>query len=248
MQGKFLTLEQIRQIEELARKDHVDLMELAGEAVAKAVYDQFDSPVSVLVLIGSGNNGGDGVAAAIELLKRQCTVTVVQVTKQVNNTTANLLAQFRSLGGTVLTAVPADLFPYMVLIDAIFGIGLHGELSEVIVHAINMINQEHGKSLIIAVDTPSGLNPFSGEICSSVVRADITVTFLADKPFLHTGEAANYSGIVSVADLGTNVYYNQVNKNQAPQILFNRLDSMDYSSLIRIKNQLGNTFYLTQLT
>lgn len=234
MHGKFLNLEQLRQVELLAASADIDLMSKAGEAIANVILDQFDMPIPVVVLIGSGNNGGDGVAAAIKLLQYKCEVTIIQVTEQVNSITTDLLSQFLKLGGNILTSFPADLSPYMAIVDAMLGIGVHGKLNDNILHAINLISQEQDKSLILAVDTPTGLNPFSGEICGTAVKADITVTLLADKPAFYTGEAANYPGsFIIYADLGTDVYYQQLSNNQLPQIVLNQLDNISYSGLIR---------------
>lgn len=241
--GKFLNLEQLRQVERLAANANINLMNRAGEAIANVVLGKFTVPVSIVILIGSGNNGGDGVTAAIKLLQSKYPVTIIQVTEQINEITTTLLTQFIKLGGKTISTIPTNLSQYSVIVDAILGVGVHGKLADNIAHAINLLNKEYAKSLILAVDTPSGLNPFSGEVCGVAVKADITITFLVDKPAFYTGEAANYPGSIIYADLGTSTYYNQVSDKQLPQIVLNQLDNISYSALIRTnKNTHKGTF------
>jgi len=171
------------------------LMESAGKALAGTVglfYDLRLKPV-VLVVAGTGNNGGDGAAAARHLHGR-ASVTVILLGSRDRVKTEEAMLQWRVLSRMedikVVEAATAEelhaLSPLFdssqVLIDAIFGTGVKGNVGEPQASAIRMTND--AKALRIAVDVPSGLDSDTGEDHGMVVKADVTVTLHAPKPGL----------------------------------------------------------------
>jgi len=171
------------------------MMENAGRALAGEVLKRFDPSFrpSVLVVAGSGNNGGDGGAAARQLHdKPSVTVILLGGTSKVKAEEAALQWRVLSTMGDVrmVEALSADallaLKPLFesnqVIVDAIFGTGVRGEVGEPQASAIKLINSSN--ALRIAVDIPSGLDPDTGEDHGLVVRADVTVTLHAPKPGL----------------------------------------------------------------
>ncbi len=171
------------------------MMENAGRAVAEVVERLFDPSLtpSVLVVAGTGNNGGDGAAAARHLHGR-ATVTVVLLggRGKVKAEEAarqwqilSMMSDVRVIEATSpdgLLSAKHEFDAANVIIDSIFGTGVRGPIGEPQGTAIRMINAS--RALRVAVDIPSGLDPDTGEDLGLVVHSDITVTLHAPKPGL----------------------------------------------------------------
>jgi len=171
------------------------MMENAGRALSEIVCGLFDESLkpSILVVAGTGNNGGDGAAAARHL-QNHAEVTVVLLGRRARVKAEEAALQWRVLsamsGVKVFEAfAPTDLDGVKplfdssdVILDAIFGTGVKGAVGEPQATAISMINGS--RALRVAVDVPSGLDPDTGEDHGLVVKADVTVTLHAAKPGL----------------------------------------------------------------
>ena len=104
MPNRFLSIAQIRHIEaDAINKFKLNLMDIAGSKIAQWVIKNRAKRDRVIVLVGRGNNGGDGVIAAINLLKAGYTVTILPVARNINPTTESLIDGFVELKGRVLT-------------------------------------------------------------------------------------------------------------------------------------------------
>jgi len=187
------------------------MMENAGKALAQVVGRLYDLSLkpAVLVVAGTGNNGGDGAAAARHLHDR-ASVTVIllgdrgrvkaeeaSLQWQVLSTMADVRVIEVGTSGELRLLEP--LFrSSQVIIDAIFGTGVRGDVGEPHASAIEMIND--AKALRVAVDVPSGLDPDTGEDHGLVVRADVTVTLHAPKPGLFG--RSDVVGMLSVEEIG----------------------------------------------
>jgi len=94
---------------------------------------------------------------------------------------------------------------YDIIVDAIYGTGFHGELREAGRASVNIINKfEYQKSIVFAIDIPSGLpGDYTGIDDPEIsVMADYTITFHAKKPVHANGRMSNFLGNVLVADIG----------------------------------------------
>ncbi|MDQ5922278.1 MAG: hypothetical protein QG673_2337 [Pseudomonadota bacterium] len=232
MVERFLNIAQIRHVEaEALAKYKLDLMDEAGSSVARLVESILTKGQKALVLVGRGNNGGDGVVAALKLYSLGYDVTVCAVAQKLNPHTEKLIAKFTKFGGRVLTRLPTKFDHYDMVIDAILGIGIKGELEQRLIHLINALNQS-GKT-IVAVDTPTGLDPFSGQVYGSAVRADYTITFISDKPGFYTGYGTDLSGKVIVEQLVNLDKYSLSGEETATKVVANDLDTINYTALIR---------------
>lgn len=156
----------------------------------------------VLVLVGSGNNGGDALWAASMLAARGCRVDALTLSDRFHAEGAvALLAQ----GGrvTAWTGEPSQLGligQADLVIDGILGIGGTGALRPA---AADLVQQVQGSgALIVAVDVPSGVDADTGAIDGIAVRADVTVTFGAVKPGLLIAPGRFHSGAVRLIDIG----------------------------------------------
>ena len=200
------------------------LMENAGRAVAEelmrmpcrkgkvAVFcgnTRSKRMLRCAIFCGKGNNGGDGFVAARHLLLRGIKpdiflVADIHEVKNEARTNLDILLKLKQKILEVrqgnLRLVKAKAMRYNLIVDALLGIGLVGQVSGVFGDLIGMINMSKAKKL--AVDIPSGLDADSGKVLGCCVKADTTVTFVAKKRGMVRGEGPKYCGRIVVRDLG----------------------------------------------
>jgi hydroxyethylthiazole kinase-like uncharacterized protein yjeF len=177
------------------------LMTRAGRAAASVIADELgDRSRPICVICGPGNNGGDGFVAAAELKSRGHDAVCVLPggATPVAEDARAAHAVWAGSGGTVLTALPAGSFD--IAVDALFGIGLARPLANEFLAAADWLN---GRTTY-AIDLPSGLDADTGSWVGGVagVLAHATITFIGDKPGLHTGAGVDAAGLVRVESLG----------------------------------------------
>lgn len=164
----------------------------------------------VVIVCGTGLNGGDGFVVARHLLARGAEVSVflTGLIEQVTGEARMNLDAFVDLGGACfelpadsdLQPLESELQSADFVVDAIFGTGLDRPIVGHLVHVIDAINLS--KARTVALDVPSGLNADSGSPLGTAVRADDTVTFGHLKIGLLTPDGARLAGQVHVVDLG----------------------------------------------
>lgn len=183
------------------------LMENAGRAVAEESIK--NNPKKVLVVCGTGNNGGDGLVSARHLLARGVCVEIyllgrIQEIKNEAKTNLEILLRLKQkvieLNPHNLSRFKSKVFKADLIIDALLGVGLKGEVRKPYQQAIELIN--NSKAYILSVDIPSGLDANKGQALGCCVRADKTVTFVARKRGMVLGDGPKYCGKVVVVDLG----------------------------------------------
>ncbi len=178
------------------------LMERAGEAVAAAVMAHKAPPCRVLVLCGSGNNGGDGYAAARTLARRGYEALAVDVFGRGQRTPEGRaqLADYGREVGTPLTVPEAEALTCDVLVDAVLGTGARLPLGEELAPISHLMKSKNAYR--IAVDLPLGVDAEDGRADSSAVPADVTVALGFPKYGLYSYPARAFVGRIAVADLG----------------------------------------------
>jgi len=187
------------------------LMENAGRGAAGAVHERLERAQRVLCVCGTGNNGGDGLVVARQLLGlgHNPSVLLLGRAEQVSGDARVNLEAWRGLGGPLIeleseSGARARLDELTastdVIVDALFGTGLSRELSGRFRAAVESINAA-GKP-VFALDVPSGLNADTGVALGAVVRAQLTVTFGQPKTGLLTSLGADAAGEIVVQDLG----------------------------------------------
>ena len=209
-----LTRDQARELDRKAIQElgipSAVLMELAGLAVAREAEHLARGKGPVLVVAGRGNNGGDGYVAARHLANRGAETSVVVFADErqiagdarVNlNILARMGVPLRFLTSPIAWDVYRDqLGLAAVVVDALFGTGLQGDVREPGRTAIELLNQT--RKPVVAVDIPSGLDCDTGLPLGVAVKAEVTVTFARAKVGLLRAEAAPYVGRLVVADIG----------------------------------------------
>ena len=175
------------------------LMESSGNAVARAVTEVADPGASVAVVAGRGNNGGDALVAArfldafdlsVTLLGRPETITT-DIARE--NWAALQRADYDT--ETVRDSTAFDLDDPDVIVDAMLGTGVSGDLREPERTAAARINDSD--ATVVSVDVPSGMDAETGALAETAVDPDRVVTFHETKPGLGALDAT-----VTVADIG----------------------------------------------
>lgn len=199
------TAAQIRALDHCAIHDHgipgITLMSRAADAAFRCLLETWPHPARLQVLCGTGNNGGDGFLIADLAHKRGIDVTVFQVGDAGKIAGDALLARQQALanGVSIVAFGDATLTPDGVIVDALLGTGLGGDVRGYYIEAIDAINT--CGAAVLAVDIPSGLCSDTGRVLGSAVRADLTVTFIGLKRGLFMLQAPDYTGAVQFSDL-----------------------------------------------
>ncbi|KRF02862.1 carbohydrate kinase [Nocardioides sp. Soil777] len=172
------------------------LMQRAATGLAHAVLDLLGGGYGhrVLLLVGSGDNGGDALHAGCALLRRGSRVAAVLLGGSHHE---EGLAAFTAAGGSVVDDV-ADAPRPDVVVDGIVGIGGRPGLRPEAVAALAALSGVP----VVAVDVPSGVDVDTGELDGPHVVADLTVTFGTHKVAHLVGPAAGVCGAVHLVDLG----------------------------------------------
>ena len=162
----------------------------------------------VVVLAGSGDNGGDALYAGARLARRGAAVTAVTAAPKVHE---GGLADLRAAGGRVhrrpAPQAAAAIAQADLIIDGLLGIGGRGGLREPFAAlARQAADAAQAGATVVAVDLPSGIDADTGTVDGPAVRADVTVTFGALKPGLLIDPGAGYAGAVELVDIGLGPY------------------------------------------
>lgn len=157
-------------------------------------------PYKVLVVSGTGNNGGDGLAIGRLLMLQGCTVDFVLIgdSKKCSAETTLQLTILAQYGYKPYDTIPEG--EYDIVIDALFGIGLSREIEGKYKDAITLINQLN--SYICSVDIPSGICADTGKILGCAVQADLTVSYGFYKLGLFLYPGAGYCGKIICGRMG----------------------------------------------
>lgn len=212
---RVVSAEQMRQIEERAINGYgipsLLLMENAAWAVVEEIRRCLPQEADLsgrkaVILAGKGNNGGDGLAVARHLafLGMDVTAFLFAGYHELKGDAALNLRLFQGTSGKCfiikgekqrrlarLALAQAD-----VVVDALYGIGLHGPLPSLIEEYIDEVNRSPGQ--VISVDIPSGVDANTGKVYRTAIRANATVTFGLPKLGLFLGKGPEFSGRVVV--------------------------------------------------
>ncbi len=208
------------------------LMQRAAAGLAAACTSLLD-PVygaRVVVLAGSGDNGGDALFAGARLARRGATVTAVAAGSRLHE---GGLSALRAAGGLVVTAIGDDgkrttkshasnaqtgdqgvsaaaeaaIASADLILDGLTGIGGSGGLREpaAALAGVTEVAREEG-TIVVAVDLPSGVDASTGEVQGAAIRADVTITFGTWKPGLLIDPGGELAGATRLVDIGLGPY------------------------------------------
>ncbi|WP_030597820.1 bifunctional ADP-dependent NAD(P)H-hydrate dehydratase/NAD(P)H-hydrate epimerase [Streptomyces fulvoviolaceus] len=186
----------------MARLPEGALMQRAAAGLAAACADLLGRVYGsrVVLLVGSGDNGGDALYAGARLARRGAGVAAVLLAPE--RAHAGGLAALRRAGGRAVGTDGAEelIERADLVVDGIVGIGGKGGLRADAVPLA--LAAERARAAVVAVDLPSGVDADTGEVRGAAVRADLTVTFGTHKPGLLIDPAREYAGSVRLVDIG----------------------------------------------
>ena len=184
------------------------LMTNAARELAAAALELMGKNKSAVIFCGSGNNGGDGIGAAVYLLRRGAEIRCFLAGERAKMTedSAEMERRLLELGGSLEDFNPEDAQIRRLtneagaVIDALFGIGLNSELRGKALAAVKIINES--KAPVVSADIASGVEADTGRILGEAVRANITVAFSMPKIGHLVEPGCTCCGELRVADIG----------------------------------------------
>jgi ADP-dependent NAD(P)H-hydrate dehydratase / NAD(P)H-hydrate epimerase len=205
---RVVSVSEMRDIEERAERDYGlpsrILMDHAGHSVASSLATQLSSGLTrakILILVGPGNNGGDGRVAGQYLSSWGADVTYY-VWKDQRLETGTLVS---STVSEDLALLRQALAQSRVVVDALLGTGNSRPLSESMRRLLILVAEEKRRRpdlFLLALDLPTGLNADTGEVDEATLVADLTVTLALPKRGLFFFPGANFVGRMEVGGIG----------------------------------------------
>ena len=193
------------------------LMDRAGQAFFSHMQEELPDAKHLFIVAGKGNNGGDGFVVA-RLAHEQGIQVTVYFSGEVEQLKGDAKAAFDKLASTHVTILYQselelnhDFFLENrcdLIVDALFGIGFKGSLSDEYIQLISLLND--AEAPIMSIDVPSGLNASTGVASPIAIKAWQTVTFIVLKQGLLTGQAAKHVGQLKLASLTLNDTFNEL--------------------------------------
>ena len=193
-----ISVENMRQSDAYTIANLVPSLELMYRA-AHSVFKAVDWHGRTAIVVGSGNNGGDGFALACILKEHNCDCTVFTVSQRLSADSAYYAEKAASVGISTRPFEPGCLTGYNIVVDCLLGTGFQGQLRENYRTAIEAINASN--TYVVSVDINSGMNGDTGD-AEFAVRSDLTVTIGYVKRGLISENAGRHMKRLVCADIG----------------------------------------------
>ena len=178
----------------------IELMRRAAAAAFASLQRHWPHARRLAVYCGPGNNGGDGFLLGALALQDGYQVVLFALADDARGDAATARSRFEEAGGQVqLWSAMAGLPVVDVHVDALYGTGLARAPERPVADLLWRLNSS-GEP-ILALDVPSGLNADTGQCPGEAIKADVTVSFIAHKRGLHTGQAADRVGVLELDTL-----------------------------------------------
>jgi hydroxyethylthiazole kinase-like uncharacterized protein yjeF len=214
--GKDEILKIEKETEEKFGISHLILMENAGRESFYVLKKEIKNIKSkkFLIFCGKGNNGGDGFVIARYLFNFGAPLSVYHFGNPEEFTEISFKNYqiLNKLGVDTKSIFSLKLDEFEnndIIIDAILGIGIKGEIKGEIREVIELINKN--KKFVVSVDIPSGLDADTGEIHGVCVKADLTISMGFLKKGFYFDKGPEYTGKIKVVDIGFPKYYYEKN-------------------------------------
>jgi len=216
---KILTAAELKEVDRLSTEragiPSLELMENAGRSMGEFIQERYRDigQRRILVLCGKGNNGGDGLVVARQLRQMGADPEVVLCAspEEIRGDAAENLKRWRALGGLRIITSEEEwdraaprLAAGDIIVDALLGTGTRGAVTGLPARAIHAVNARLApRSVVFAVDIPSGLIADTGERPGETIMADYTVTFTAPKIGMLLLDAPAFVGDLVVRNIGS---------------------------------------------
>jgi hydroxyethylthiazole kinase-like uncharacterized protein yjeF len=202
--GTLYLAEQVRALDQMAIKvfgiPGAMLMERAGNAAFRLMYERWPQARKITLLCGTGNNGGDGYVVARLARQADYTVQVLQLgdAAKITGDAKTQVDLYVQAGGVVESFESIDDDTDLI-IDALLGTGLERPVTGLWSDAIHAVNQH--KAPVFSLDIPSGLHSDSGQSMGCAIQADATISFIGLKRGMFTGDGPACCGEIAFNDL-----------------------------------------------
>lgn len=207
--------EQVRELDRQAIERFAipgrELMQRAGKAAFALAREAWPGVRQIAVLVGTGNNGGDGFVFALAAQEAGLSVTVLQLgdRAQINGDAKVFADQWAAADGAWedFTALPDGVG---LFVDAMLGTGLQRELKGVYLKAVEALNAQ--TKPVLALDIPTGLHSDTGVRLGAAVRADQTISFIGLKQGMFTADGVDLCGEIrfDALEVPAAVYASQI--------------------------------------
>jgi NAD(P)H-hydrate epimerase len=193
------TAKQTRELDLLVTEQHnvstAKLMSRAGSAALASIKNHWPQAERLLIVCGTGNNGGDGFELARQAIELNYRVVIYQVgNDEMSNETAAARAALLATG-TEIQQFEDSLPSTDIMVDALLGTGLNRPIEGTYLAAIEAINNNK-RAPVLSLDIPSGLQADTGSAMDIAVKATICLSFIGLNKGLFIGEGPNFSGTV----------------------------------------------------
>lgn len=177
------------------------LMQRAGQAAFDAIQARWPQIRRIAVVCGGGNNGGDGYIVAHLAREAGFSVDVYSLVllEHLRGDALRAYQLYQYSGGEVETGEQVLATDVELVVDALLGTGLTRPVAGIFAQVIDAINQRSVP--VVALDIPSGLQGDTGQALGGVIKAEMTITFVALKSGLFTGNASEYCGDIHFSNL-----------------------------------------------
>ena len=227
---KIVRSEQVKTIEpkaaQIAGCTMFELMQRAGEAAFNVLKREWPEVQSIIVVAGNGNNAGDGYILA-KLAKQQGINVVIiceQPKRELIGDAKQAQLEWLKLGAKTLQFSEVDFTQFDVLVDALLGTGVTGEVKSAFQDVIQQINQTDIP--VLSIDLPSGMQANTGQALPVCIKADVTVTFVATKPGLVSGIGKAFCGKLTFADLKVGAEFFGITHSEAQLVDWSMLQPL----------------------
>lgn len=196
------------------------LMETAGRGIAEVIREKYGHSKKILILAGTGNNGGDGlvVGRLLDIWNYNVKIIIVGQKQKLNNDPLKNYKTCKLRDIEVqffhsqkdMKKLKDTISNYDIIVDSLLGTGLSGDLRKPYLNIVRLIN-DSGKK-VVAVDIPTGINGSTGKVMGEAIKAETTVTMAFNKVghYIHPGHA--HRGELITVNLGIPDKYVDENK------------------------------------
>ena len=238
---KLYTASETRKIDNLAIKEKgvsgYSLMQMAAEFTLDVILREFSPVEELIIFCSKGKNSGDGflLGSFAKEFGLEVTIVMSNTSNVLKGVSRKAFEEMKDAKVKIISTKSVEKLKVSnkaVIVDALIGTGLKGNLRKNIKESILALNKLGVKLPVLSLDIPSGINPDTGDADDIAVYADITATFVAQKRGCFTSVGKKFSGEIVYSDL------------EIPKNLFSKITSTSY--VVDYEDSISKVVYREQ--
>ena len=238
---KLYTASETRKIDNLAIKakgiSGYSLMQMAAEFTLDVILREFSPVEELIIFCSKGKNSGDGflLGSFAKEFGLEVTIVMSNTSNVIKGVSRKAFEEMKDAKVKIISTKSVEKLKVSnktVIVDALIGTGLKGNLRKNIKESILALNKLGVKLPVLSLDIPSGVNPDTGDADDIAVYADITATFVAQKRGCFTSVGKKFSGEIIYSDL------------EIPKNLFSKITSTSY--VVDYEDSISKVVYREQ--